>query len=59
MTLTVSSTLPSSIGRVTSPQVGTKLNGKGIDMIELDVRLQPSVSLGPIQSFTITLGGSS
>lgn len=59
ITLAVSSSLSSSIGRVTTPQAGTILNGGGIEMIELDLWLSSSVQTGPIPSFTITVGGNS
>jgi hypothetical protein len=57
--LAVTSNLPSSIGRVTSPQGGTHLNGNGIEMIELDLWLSSGVQSGPIPSFTVTIGGKS
>jgi hypothetical protein len=57
--LTVSSTLSPTIGRVTSPQAGTILNGKGVEIMELDFWLSSNVQTGPIPSFTITIGGTS
>lgn len=59
VTLSVSSSLSSSTGTVTSPQAGTRLNGGGITMVELDLKLSPSIQTGPLPSFTITVGGSS
>ncbi|MDV3278106.1 MAG: hypothetical protein LYZ69_06530 [Nitrososphaerales archaeon] len=57
--LTVTSTLSTAIGRVTSPEAGTVLNGKGAELMELDLWLSSSVQTGPISSFTITIGGES
>jgi len=59
ITLAVSSTLSPSVGAVSSPQAGSLLNGKGIEMIELDLHLSSSVQPGQISSFTITIGGQS
>lgn len=59
VTLTVASTLPPSIGRVTSPQTGSVLNGKGILQVELDLWVSSSAQLGPTSAFTITVGAES
>ncbi|MDG7007828.1 MAG: hypothetical protein JRN06_06255 [Nitrososphaerota archaeon] len=59
VTLAVTSTLSSSIGRVTSPQAGTVLNGKGILQVELDLWVSPSAQLGQASTFTITVGAKS
>jgi hypothetical protein len=59
VTLAVASTLAPSIGRVTSPQAGTILNGKGILQVELDLRVSSSVQPGPISTFTIMVGAKS
>jgi hypothetical protein len=56
VTLAVSSTLSPSIGRVTSPQAGSVLNGKGIIQVEFDLWLSSNVQQGPISAFTITVG---
>lgn len=59
VTLAVASTLAPSIGRVTSPQAGSVLNGKGILQVELDLWVSSSVQQGPISAFTITVGAKS
>lgn len=59
VTLAVSSTLSPSIGRVTSPEAGSILNGKGIIQVELDLWISPSIQPGPISAFTITVGAKS
>lgn len=58
ITLAVSSSLSSSVGRVTSPQGGTRLNGGGIELVELDLWVSPNVPTGPIPSFSIKIGGT-
>jgi len=58
VTLTVSSSLSNSTGKVTSPQAGTILYGGAAKLIELDLWLTTSVQPGPFQSFTITVGGT-
>ena len=57
--ITVNSSLTTSTGKVTSPQAGTTLYGGAAELVELDLWLTPSVQQGPLQSFTITLGGAS
>jgi len=59
ITLAISSSLSPNIGTVRSPQAGSRLNGQGIEMIELDLHLSSNVQPGPIPSFTITIGGQS
>jgi len=58
VTLAVNSSLPASTGKVTSPQEGTILYGGASKLIELDLWLTTSVQLGPMQSFTVTIGGT-
>ena len=58
ITLTMSSSLSPSTGKVTSPQAGTDLYGGQTELIELDLWLTSGVQPGPIQSFTITIGGA-
>jgi len=57
VTLTITSNLPASVGKVTSPQIDTILNGGGTEEFEIDLYIASSVQTGPISSFTITLGG--
>ncbi|MDA4124750.1 MAG: hypothetical protein OK438_04775 [Thaumarchaeota archaeon] len=59
VTITVGSTLSPSVGRVTSPNSGTVLNGRGIIEVELDLWLTSSVQAGPVSTFTITVGAKS
>ena len=59
VTLAVASTLSSSDGRITSPQAGSVLNGKGILQVELDFWVSSSAQPGPIPAFTITVGAKS
>ena len=59
VTLAVTSNLPSSVGRITSPQAGSVLNGGGTELIEVDLYLTPNASTGPMPGFTITIGGGS
>lgn len=56
-TLSVTSSLPISLGSITSPQQGRTLNAGGIVLVELDFWLSPSAPLGRVPSFTITIGG--
>jgi hypothetical protein len=56
ISVAVASTLSTSIGRVTSPQAGTTLNGNGIIQVELDLWVSSNVQPGPISAFTITVG---
>jgi hypothetical protein len=58
ITLAVNSSLPTSTGKVTSPQEGTVLHGGAAELIELDLWLTSSVQPGPTQSFTVTIGGT-
>jgi len=57
ITLAVSSSLANTTGRVSSPQAGTKLYGGAATLVELDLWLTSSVQQGPMQSFTVTIGG--
>lgn len=59
VTLAVTSTLPPSVGRITSPQAGMVLNGRGILQVELDLWVSSSAQQGPISTFSITVGAES
>lgn len=56
VTLAVTSTLSPSVGKVTSPQVGSVLNPKGILQVELDLWVSSGAQMGPVSTFTITVG---
>jgi cytoskeletal protein RodZ len=56
--IAVNSSLTASIGKVTSPQAGTTLYGGAAELVELDLWLTPIVQPGPLQSFTVTIGGT-
>jgi hypothetical protein len=58
ITLAVNSSLPTSTGKVTSPQGGTVLHGGAAELIELDLWLTSSVQPESTQSFTVTIGGT-
>jgi hypothetical protein len=58
ITLAVNSSLPTSTGKVTSPQEGTILHGGAAELVELDLWLTSSVQPGPMQGFTVNIGGT-